>query len=260
MIERAQRGDRAALKELLTSAAPLVHRFGARMCKNDADAEDVVQDTLLAMASELSGFEGRASFSSWLFAIARSQCARKRRGLKNQPHATDDAFVSTAAAGPSPEDHASETQLRQLLDAALMGLSDEQREVLLLRDVEGLSAKEAADALAISVDALKSRLHRARSALRLALQPLLNASAPGPAAGCPDVVAALSKKLEGELGPEDCAAMEKHIESCAACGAACESLRAALGACRAVAAEEVPESIKARVKAALELLALPESR
>jgi RNA polymerase sigma-70 factor (ECF subfamily) len=92
--------------------------------------------------------------------------------------------------------------------------------VLVLRDVEGLTAPEVAIVLGVGVDAVKSRLHRARVFVRDRITPLLAAPAePSVAAGCPDVVAILSQYLEGEIGPEQCAEMDRHVAQCPRCQA-----------------------------------------
>ena len=252
LIQRAQSGDREALERLLEEIAPLVHRFGMRMCRHEADADDVLQDTLLAVTRHLAEFERRSSLSSWVFMLARTACARKRRGLKNRPHVSDDAVGERASPESSPEATAEEQELRRGVEHALDGLSDDHREVLLLRDMEGLTAPEVAQSLGISVEAVKSRLHRARSALREALETALEQAAPVRAATCPDIVAAFSQKLEGDLGVEDCAAMERHIADCPACASACSALRTALWACRTTAQHQpVPPAVQARVKDAL---------
>jgi RNA polymerase sigma-70 factor (ECF subfamily) len=255
LVERARAGDRAALEQLLEEIAPLVHRFGLRMCRHAADAEDVLQDTLLSVADHLQEFQGRASLASWVFMLARTACARRRRGLKNQPHLPAEAADESASLERSPEQAVDQKQLRAALDRALAGLSDEQREVLLLRDMEGLSAPEVAESLGLSVEAVKSRLHRARARLREALQAVLGQERPAALPGCPDVIAAFSRKLEGELGAEDCASMEKHLETCPACGAACSTLRNALWACRTQPVGEIPPEVQARIKAAVHTLA-----
>lgn len=250
LVERARGGDRAAMEELLASVAPSIQRFGMRMCRASHDADDVLQDTLLAVAQHLPDFEGRSSFTSWVFALTRSACARRRRGLKNAPPVSDERMAEQPDAGPSPEARAEGSELARVVDRALAGLPDDYREVILLRDVEGLSAPEAAEAIGVSVDALKSRLHRAREALRSALRPALEDSAP-PSASCPDVATLWSKMLEGELSQEDCASMEKHMQGCTACAGACDALKRALVACRRVATVEVPPEVQARVKAAV---------
>lgn len=256
LLERVRAGDREALEALLARVAPSIYRFGLRMCRNVHDAEDVLQDALVEVAGHVQDFEGRSSLSSWVFAVTRSACARKRRGLKNQAFASvsDDARPEEIDPAPSPEARTAERELGATLARALDALPDDYREVIALRDVEGLSAPEAAAALGISVDALKSRLHRAREALRTALRPVLEeAAAPAPA-GCPDVSTLWSRKLEGELGTDDCSAMEAHLAGCPSCGAACDALKRALLACQHVGAEPVPPEVQDRVRAAVRAL------
>lgn len=250
-IARARAGDREALEAVLAAAAPLVHRYGMRMCKDVHDAEDVLQDTLINVAKHLEGFEGRSSFSTWVFALTRSACSRRRRGLGNQPALGDEHLAETQDPAPSPEARLADQELAEALRSALDGLSDDYREVIQLRDVEGLSAPEAATVIGISVDALKSRLHRAREALRSALRPLLEPMRSTAPTGCPDVVALWSKKLEGDLSQGDCSAMEAHLAGCERCGAACDALKRALVACQHVRTEEVPPEIQLRVRSAV---------
>ncbi len=250
LVERARTGDRAAVEALLAQVAPAVHRFGLRMCRNPTDADDVLQDTLLAVARHIGDFEGRSSLSSWVFTLTRTACARRRRGLKNQPPVSDDRVSETAADTPDPEALLEGHELASVLRRALDGLPEDYREVILLRDMEGLSAIEAAAVVGLSVDALKSRLHRARSALRLALRPLLEQAAP-PSPNCPDVATMFSRKLEGDLSPDDCSAMEQHLVGCPSCGAACDALKRALLACRHTSTAEVPPEVQAQVRAAV---------
>lgn len=258
LVEQARTGDAAALETVLGALAPSIHRFGLRMCRHADDADEVVQDTLLEIARRLHQFEGRSSLSTWAFTIARTACSRRRRGLKNQPTLAEDAAGEVALDAPSPEDHVVRADLGARLNEALMRLSPEAREVLLLRDVEGLSAQEAAAAIGIEVGALKSRLHRARAALRAELLPVLEprAASAAPQAGCPDVVSALSRKLEGELDAQDCAEMEAHVLGCPACTAACDSLRTVLATCRTQSSGggAVPSRVQAQVRAAVKAL------
>jgi len=220
------------------------------MCANVHDAEDVLQDTLLNVALYLDGFEGRASFSSWVFALCRNACARRRRGLKNRPSVADDGAIETSDDAPNPEAIATEREAVSEVLSALDRLPPDAREVIWLRDVTGLTAPEAAAALEVSVDALKSRLHRARTALRDELEPRLGGFASTP--GCPDVMALWSKKLEGDLSPVDCASMEAHVGACARCSIACDGLKRALSACQNVGMTQVPAHVHEWVRAATE--------
>jgi len=248
LVPRARAGDGAAVEEVLAAIAPAVYRYGRRMCGSAHEADDVLQDTLLNVALHLDDFEGRAAFSSWVFALCRSACARRRRGLKNRPPLAVDEAPEACDPGPSPEALAAEREVLGAVLAALDRLSPEAREVLLLRDVEGLTAPEAAAALEISIDALKSRLHRARTALRRELEP--GEDRPASTPGCPDVMALWSKKLDGDLTPIDCASMEAHLAVCPRCSVACDTLRNALSACQSLSTTRVPAHVQERVKAA----------
>jgi RNA polymerase sigma-70 factor (ECF subfamily) len=113
------------------------------MCRHDADAEDVLQEALLAIAQHLPQYEGRSSLSSWAFAVTRSACAHRRRGLKNQPAESLDSAVEIATNTDNPESDAARAEARASLERALAALDDDYREVLLLRDAEGLTHRRA---------------------------------------------------------------------------------------------------------------------
>ncbi len=271
LLERARLGDRQALEELLARHQAQVYRFGLKMCRNPEDAEDVLQDTLLAMARGVQDFRGASSISTWLYTIARSFCIKKRRRSKfapADPHSLDTEAGAEAArlADPSrsPEDALAEKQVERALDRAIGALEPKYREVLLLRDVEGLTAPEVAEVLGISVQAVKSRLHRARLSIRANVAPLLGVPAEaGPARpeACPDILTRFSQHLEGEIGPEVCAEMERHLEGCAPCRGACNSLKRMLALCRTAGpGARVPASTQASVKAALRDLLEPSSQ
>jgi len=251
LVLRARSGDASALEELLAGVAPAIERFGRRMCGNPHDADDVLQDTLLSIATHLGEFEGRSSLLSWVFTLTRNACARRRRGLKNQPHLSDTQAPDPRDPAATPEERAADRELAAVLGRALDALPEPYREVILLRDVEGLSAPDAAMALGVSVDALKSRLHRARESLRTALLPAFEANAPRPSSACPEVATLWSRKLEGDLSQHDCATMEEHLKTCPACSTACDALKKALLACRRSATAEVRPEVQARVKAAV---------
>jgi RNA polymerase sigma-70 factor (ECF subfamily) len=125
--------------------------------------------------------------------------------------------------------------------------------VLVLRDVEGLSAPEVAKVLEISVDAVKSRLHRARVAVRQALTPVLGTAADGRPRDsmCPDVLRLFSQHLEGDIDPNVCATMEAHLAQCDRCRGTCESLKRTLAVCRQLPTPDVPATIAASIRAAI---------
>jgi RNA polymerase sigma-70 factor (ECF subfamily) len=259
LVHAAQTGDRAALEALMADAAPQLLRYARRMCRGDeADAEDVLQDTLLSATRQIGAFRGESSFSSWLYAIARSTCGRRHRraldkvgvlvalddgeGAEGTMYASDDAGPEAAFAS---------RETARMLDEALATLDAAAREVLVLRDVEGLTAPEVAHVLGISQEAVKSRLHRARAALRSALEPMITV---GASTGlCDQIAQAFSASLEGELSAAECAAMEVHLRTCKRCDVACASLKRTLQRCQVAGAEgrPVPDAVQALVRRAL---------
>lgn len=251
VVAQARQGDPRALETVLAAIAPSISRFGLRVCANATDADDVLQDTLLTIARRLDEFEGRSSLLAWAFAIARRACWRHRRGLKNAPPMSGDAASELPDPAPNPEARASTRELLLAVDRAVKALPVDAREVLSLRDIEGLSAAEAAGVLEITPEALKSRLHRARAGLRDRLRPVLETIAIEPNPDCPDVLARWSQKLEGELTGFDCAKLETHVQGCAACGQACSALKRALELCRTAASAPVPAEVQRQVKAAV---------
>jgi RNA polymerase sigma-70 factor (ECF subfamily) len=190
LIAAAKTGDRQALDALLARYEERIYRFGLRMCGDEESAREVLQETMIAAFRHLPGFRRQAALSTWLFQIARSFCIKERRGVRPMV-ALDPALADPA---PTPEVHAHAREIGERLSAAIAELAPEQREVLVLRDVEGLSAEEAADVVGIDVGALKSRLHRARTALRARLAATIVA-APEP---CPDLAHELTAHAASE--------------------------------------------------------------
>ena len=141
--------------------------------------------------------------------------------------------MSAPASGPDDRAHARE--MARVLQEALLALPESQREVLLLRDVEGLSADEAASVVGIEVPALKSRLHRARLAMQERIAALLGADAGHPGA-CPEMARELLAHDEDDLDQTACARLEKHLQQCARCGPACDELKRSVSLCRALPA------------------------
>jgi RNA polymerase sigma-70 factor (ECF subfamily) len=266
LLAAAKRGDRAALLELLERHQAQIYRFGMRMCGDAQDAQDVLQDTLLAVTRGVPEFRQDSSISSWLYAIARSFCSKKHRKSKFAPtqHSSlnDDAGGNRelAAPGAAPDDAVAANQLRSALQSAIDSLDPSYREVLILRDVEGLTAAEVAHALGLGVPAVKSRLHRARRELRERLMPYVNPKEPEVSSGCPDVLRLVSEHLEDDLSPRLCSEMQIHLEGCPRCSQTCDSLRAMLDLCRSSPKQAVPEAVQSRVRDAVQQLVTEQTR
>jgi RNA polymerase sigma-70 factor (ECF subfamily) len=258
LLAAARRGDRPALERLLERHQAEAYRFGMRMCRDPEDAKDVLQDTLLAMARGIRDFRGASSLSTWLYTIARSFCIKKRRRSKSVAHDEERGFDGNALAGADPaappDDALAAKQVRVALEQAIAALEPMYREVLLLRDVEGLTAPQVAEVVGATPQAVKSRLHRARLSVREKVAPLLGIGEPvaPPSAGCPDVLTMFSRHLEGEISAARCADMERHLEGCARCRLSCDSLRRTLALCRTAGpSAEVPPAVRSQVKTAL---------
>jgi RNA polymerase sigma-70 factor (ECF subfamily) len=262
LVRAAQQGDAAAMTELLGRYEGAIYRFGLRFCKDPEDARDVLQETLLAAARGLPSFRGQASLGSWFYTIARSFCIKqRRRRLPTSALAPEDpgerGGSELADAALLPDEAAIGHELGSALQRALYELAAPYRDVLVLRDVDGLTAPEVAAALDIGVPAVKSRLHRARLALRDKLAPWLGEAEP-PTPGCPDVLALFSRRLEGEVDAHLCEAMQHHVDGCPRCAAACDGLKQTLSLCAAGRAGPVPARVQTSVRRALRDLLRPQ--
>ena len=261
LLAEAQAGNRRALEELIQRHQAQIYGFGLKMCGNAEDAKDVLQETLLTMARGLPGFRSESSLSTWLYTIARNACIKMHRRSKFAPEKVS-SFESGAAGGMNavadPARAADEVlaakQVERALGQAIDELEPMYREVLMLRDVDGLTAPEVAEVLGVTPQAVKSRLHRARLSVRARVEPLLGIprdlpKAPGT---CPDALTLLSECLEDEISADLCAQLETHLESCGHCRGACDTLKRTLALCRASAtATEVPPPVQDSVRTAL---------
>lgn len=260
LVKRAQDGDHQALEALLSRYQPQLLRFGLRMCGNPQDAEDVVQESMLAAVRSLPAYRGEASLSTWLYTIARSFCLKKRRRSKFAPAREESlqdpegAARTLVANTPTPEDAALGAEMEGALRAAILAIEPGQREILVLRDVEGLSANEVSEVTGLSVSAVKSKLHRARAALRAMLEPVLGEVGHERfpvTAECPTVEELFSKSLEGEVDAALCRAMQTHVDRCPRCKHVSRTLSSVLKTCQATPYPEVPAAVKASVRRAI---------
>lgn len=179
LVRRAQAGDLAAFEALTGRHEQRIYSLALRMLRQEQDAEDVTQQTFLSALEHLDGFRGEASFSTWLLRIATHaalKIIRKRQGLGmvSLEAATEEQDGYDAVPHPeyiadwtqSPEQLVHQNEIQRLLDEALARLDEKHRLVFLLRDVEGLSVKETAEALDLGEANVKVRLLRARLQLR----------------------------------------------------------------------------------------------
>lgn len=172
LLARSASGDSRAFDALVVRYAADVHRFVGSLGVHGADAEDVLQDTFLSAWRGAATYRGDGSARAWLFSVARNAVRHSVRRRVGEPdrfaplEAVDslEAIAEAAGWGSSAESTARDTA--ELVRTALARLAPADREILVLRDMEGLSGDETAAALSLSLAGMKSRLHRAR--LRLA--------------------------------------------------------------------------------------------
>jgi RNA polymerase sigma-70 factor (ECF subfamily) len=176
LVRRAGTGDFAAFEALVTRYQHRVYGLAYRMLGAVPDAEDVAQQTFLSLVEHVGDFRGESAVATWVLRIAANHALkllRKRRGLPTVPLAdADDSYADAphpeyiAPWRDDPADLAARREVRGLIDRALLDLDDKYRTVFVLRDVEGLSVRETAEALGLSESNVKVRLLRARLALR----------------------------------------------------------------------------------------------
>src|SRR5215469_11460264 len=181
LLEQAQAGDMSAFEALVERHRDKVYGLALRMTRSDADAAEITQDTFLSAYQHLSEFRGEAAFGSWVHRIAANNALMRLRRQKVVDIVSDELagseFTERGSLAEAPEsdwskradDKILEDELGRAIQAATDALPEGYREVFLLKDVEGLSYEEISEMVGISIPAVKSRLHRARLALREAI-------------------------------------------------------------------------------------------
>lgn len=175
LLDRARSGDDQAFAGLVTKYERKIYRLAKNITQNDEDAEDVLQDAFLKAYEHLRDFQGQSKFYTWLVRIAVNESLMKLRKRKSDRTVSLDENIETeeepivreiAVWDDTPELKYSQTEMREILDKAIQSLKPIFRVVFVLRDVEEMSTEETAQALGLSVAAVKSRLLRARLELR----------------------------------------------------------------------------------------------
>lgn len=160
LLQRAATGDGRAFHSLVDRHAQRMFRLAISLVGNAADAEDILQETFAGAYKGLAGFEGRASVKTWLTRILFTQAAKWHRDRAGRN------MGSIGSVEPAVESTVGGVEIRIDLQRALQQLSPEHREVLMLREFEGMAYAEMAEVLGLPQGTIESRLHRARSELR----------------------------------------------------------------------------------------------
>lgn len=181
LLDKAVAGDAGALEALMGRHAGRVYRLAFGITRNPADAEEVVQDVFLTVVRKGGGFEGQAALATWMYRVTMNAALNRRRGKRRElevsleehlPTYTEDGHRAGDRSdllvdwSSTPEERALSGESRRVLESAIDSLPEHYRAVLILRDVEELSNEEVASIVGDSLASVKSRLHRARMALR----------------------------------------------------------------------------------------------
>ncbi|MBT38462.1 MAG: RNA polymerase subunit sigma-24 [Deltaproteobacteria bacterium] len=183
IVERAREGDHEAFRVLVERYQSRAYRLALRVLRDEEQARDAVQDAFLKAYGSLDRFQGRSGFYTWLYRIVMNQCLdRKRRDKSDRELEWDDVTAARAArtpaagsfegegAGPAPDVAAERGELRQVLEKAIAELPDDARRTIELREIDGLSYREIAEALGVPKGTVMSRLHYARRRLQESLR------------------------------------------------------------------------------------------
>lgn len=212
VVDRVRAGESALYEIIMRRYNQRLYRVARAIVRDDSEAEDVMQDAYVRAYENLGQFEGRAPFSAWLTRIAVHEAlhrARKRGRLDQW----DDSELDSSPAvymddsSPNPEQATTRAELRELLEEAILDLPAPYRAVLMLRDIEELSTSETADALGLTEENVKVRLHRGHGMVRTWLLSRVGANAksafPFMGARCDRVVASVFAKIASlSAGPE----------------------------------------------------------
>lgn len=169
LISRARGGDREAFGALVEQYRDNVYRLAYRMCGNAYDADEAAQEAFVAAWRALPNFRGDAKFSTWLYRLTTNAAIDVMRREKRHQTVGDGEMMELADDADSPQETVERTEQQETVQKALATLSEEYREVLLLRYMEELDYAEIAEVLQLPSGTVKSRINRAKAALKTAL-------------------------------------------------------------------------------------------
>jgi RNA polymerase sigma-70 factor (ECF subfamily) len=174
LIGEFQKGNQQSFEELISRYSNKVFSLASRLTRNAEDAEEVLQDVFVTVHRKIGGFEGKSSFSSWLYRVTVNAAFMKLRKRKQDQTVPLEELLQQAHGVPalkSPENTYVDSlsirnEMLEALETAIRKLPDDYRPVFILRDVDGLTSREVSRILDLTVPAVKSRLHRSRLMLR----------------------------------------------------------------------------------------------
>ncbi|MEM7603938.1 MAG: sigma-70 family RNA polymerase sigma factor [Myxococcota bacterium] len=191
LVQRLKKQDEEAFNELVRLYQGRIFRLVFRMLGNREEAEDLAQEVFVTVFTRIESFRGDSKLSTWLYRVATNHCknrikylGRRARGKKKEldeiadASAIESATMSTSAQLPRPDEALAGRQIESFVQQALVALSDEQRELVVLRDIENMTYEELQTVTGLAAGTVKSRLHRARLALAQKVRELQNEAKP----------------------------------------------------------------------------------
>jgi RNA polymerase sigma-70 factor (ECF subfamily) len=182
VVERVRAGDLDLFEVLMRRYNQRLYRVARAVLRDEGESEDVVQDAWVRAFTHLDQFAGRARFSTWLTRIALYEAwgrARRRSRFESIDADSNEKSVTETSRDRNPEENASNSEIASILEGAIESLPESYRTVFVLREVESLSTLETAECLDLTAQAVKTRLHRARSLLRRGLAERVGPTAAG---------------------------------------------------------------------------------
>ncbi len=249
--ELLQKNTPEAIEQAIGLLQNTVFSFSMKMCGHREDAEDTMQDVLFRSLKHLSKVQEPNALAAWLYTVTRNRCHRIRRGHDTErkrlpldeliPDAEELRHLLLEAEG-GPEQIAIHAQEHQLLHQAVLRIPTSLRMVLVLHDMEELTAEQIAQILDLQIGTVRVRLHRARLAVRKEMSFVLRGMPEQSASSskvtverpreCRELFANLSEYLDARIDLRTCEQMKAHIEKCPACVAFLKDLRTAVDRCR----------------------------
>jgi RNA polymerase sigma-70 factor (ECF subfamily) len=252
-----RRGDQESLDRAFALLQRTILSFGLKVCGNREDAEDTAQEVLIRALPHILKLEDSQALSAWLYTAAKNRCWQDRRTAKYQrtvaieqllPDNAELQALLLADSAANPEEQALSRQDHRMLHQAVLTLPPQYRIVLVLHDMEELDTDEVARIMSIRPGTVRVRLHRARLLVRQEMarrlrhparvsrkkQPAAKRAVAQRSAECREIFANLSNYLDGQMEPETCDRMRRHIEACPTCVAFIQDLKRAIDRCRAL--------------------------
>ena len=170
LVEALKRGEAKAFERLVHAFQHRVFGISLRMLGDQSEAEEVAQEVFLRVYRSIREFRGESRLSTWLYSITSRLCLNRLQSIKRQPRGAESALTRIANGNPGPAARAEATELEAAVHQAIASLDEDRRIIVVLRDLHGLSYEEIAEALAIELGTVRSRLHRARMELKQHLE------------------------------------------------------------------------------------------